>query len=91
MDVMCDFFKCEVVFFYCIDLIWFVVIGGVQCGEIDKLGDVVGYNGDGVMLFLNLGVFLVVFEYGLIMVDCFGVFEFGFGLMFEIFDQQVNL
>ena len=31
-------------------------IGGCQRGEIDKLGDVAGYNGDGATLFLNPGV-----------------------------------
>jgi hypothetical protein len=41
-----------------------VGIGGCQRGEIDKLGDVAGYNGDGARLFINPGVPNVVTEYG---------------------------
>jgi hypothetical protein len=41
-----------------------VGIGGCQRGEIDKLGDVAGYNGDGARLFMNPGVPNVVTEYG---------------------------
>jgi beta-galactosidase len=39
-------------------------IGGCQRGEMDKIGDVAGYNGDGASLFLNPGVASVVSEYG---------------------------
>jgi beta-galactosidase len=41
-----------------------VGIGGCQRGEIDKLGDIAGYNGDGARLFVNPGVPSVVTEYG---------------------------
>jgi hypothetical protein len=41
-----------------------VGIGGCQRGEIDKLGDIAGYNGDGARLFMNPGVPNVVTEYG---------------------------
>jgi len=41
-----------------------VGIGGCQRGEIDKLGDIAGYNGDGARLFINPGVPNVVTEYG---------------------------
>jgi len=39
-------------------------IGGCQRGDLDKLGDVAGYNGDGARLFLNPGVPNIVSEYG---------------------------
>jgi hypothetical protein len=41
-------------------------IGGCQRGEIDKLGDVAGYNGDGSVMkeFQNPGIPSVVSEYG---------------------------
>lgn len=41
-----------------------VAIGGCQRGDIDKLGDIAGYNGDGARLFINPGVANVVSEYG---------------------------
>ncbi|RXK85484.1 glycoside hydrolase family 2 protein [Filimonas effusa] len=41
-----------------------VAIGGCQRGEIDKTGDIAGYNGDGARLFLNPGIPSVVTEYG---------------------------
>jgi beta-galactosidase len=41
-----------------------VGIGGCQRGEIDKLGDIAGYNGDGARLFINPGIPNVVTEYG---------------------------
>ncbi|HEY9154115.1 MAG TPA: glycoside hydrolase family 2 TIM barrel-domain containing protein, partial [Opitutaceae bacterium] len=39
-------------------------IGGAQRGDIDKLGDIAGYNGDGARLFPNPGIPNVVSEYG---------------------------
>lgn len=41
-------------------------IGGAQRGDVDKLGDIAGYNGDGARLFLNPGVPNIVSEYGAI-------------------------
>ncbi|MGB7157530.1 MAG: glycoside hydrolase family 2 TIM barrel-domain containing protein, partial [Tepidisphaeraceae bacterium] len=41
-------------------------IGGAQRGDVDTLGDVAGYNGDGARLFLNPGVANMVSEYGAI-------------------------
>ncbi len=41
-----------------------VAIGGCQRGDMDKIGDVAGYNGDGARLFMNPGVASVVSEYG---------------------------
>ncbi|HEU6456314.1 MAG TPA: glycoside hydrolase family 2 TIM barrel-domain containing protein [Roseateles sp.] len=90
MDAMRDFLKREVAFFHRIDPTRPVAIGGAQRGEIDKLGDVAGYNGDGATLFLNPGVPSVVSEYGSTMVDRPGAFEPGFGLMPETPDQQAN-
>jgi hypothetical protein len=56
-----------------------VAIGGAQRGEIDKLGDVVGYNGDGATLFLNPGIPNVVSEYGSTVCDRPGQYEPGWG------------
>jgi beta-galactosidase len=56
-------------------------IGGCQRGEIDKLGDIAGYNGDGARLpeFKNPGVPSVVSEYGSTMADRPGRYEPGWG------------
>ncbi|HTL74341.1 MAG TPA: glycoside hydrolase family 2 TIM barrel-domain containing protein [bacterium] len=54
-------------------------IGGCQRGEIDKLGDVAGYNGDGARLFVNPGVASVVSEYGSTISDRPGKYEPGWG------------
>ena len=59
-------------------------IGGSQRGEIDKLGDVAGYNGDGARLFLNPGIPNVVTEYGSTVADRPGSYEPGWG------DLQTN-
>ena len=39
-------------------------IGGCQRGDIDKLGDIAGYNGDGARLFINPGIPNLITEYG---------------------------
>ena len=54
-------------------------IGGCQRGEMDKLGDVAGYNGDGARLFINPGIPSVVTEYGSTMADRPGKYEPGWG------------
>jgi hypothetical protein len=54
-------------------------IGGCQRGDIDKLGDVAGYNGDGARLFVNPGIPSVVTEYGSTMTDRPGKYEPGWG------------
>ena len=59
-------------------------IGGCQRGEIDKLGDVAGYNGDGARLFMKPGIPSVVTEYGSTSADRPGKFEPGWG------DLQTN-
>jgi hypothetical protein len=41
-------------------------IGGAQRGDVDKIGDVAGYNGDGARLFIDPGVPNMVSEYGAI-------------------------
>ncbi|HEV2293092.1 MAG TPA: glycoside hydrolase family 2 TIM barrel-domain containing protein [Tepidisphaeraceae bacterium] len=41
-------------------------VGGAQRGDVDDLGDVAGYNGDGSQLFINPGVPNMVSEYGAI-------------------------
>jgi hypothetical protein len=42
------------------------MVGGAQRGDVDKLGDIAGYNGDGARLFHNPGVPNMVTEYGAI-------------------------
>jgi beta-galactosidase len=54
-------------------------IGGSQRGNIDKLGDIAGYNGDGARLFVNPGIPSVVTEYGSTMTDRPGKYEPGWG------------
>ena len=56
-------------------------IGGCQRGDIDKLGDVAGYNGDGARLpeYQNSGVASVVSEYGESISDRPGKYEPGWG------------
>jgi beta-galactosidase len=44
-------------------------IDGAQRGDIDKLGDIAGYNGDGASLFTNPGIPNFVAEYGTTMTD----------------------
>ncbi len=55
------------------------VIGGSQRGEIDRLGDVAGYNGDGARLFPDPGVPSIVSEYGSTIADRPGRYEPGWG------------
>jgi len=54
-------------------------IGGCQRGDIDKIGDVAGYNGDGARMFMNPGVANVVSEYGSTSADRPGKYEAGWG------------
>jgi len=54
-------------------------VGGCQRGEIDKIGDVAGYNGDGARLFVKPGVASVVSEYGSKTADRPGAYEPGWG------------
>jgi len=54
-------------------------IGGCQRGDIDKLGDIAGYNGDGARLFIEPGVPNVVSEYGSTMTDRPGDYAPGWG------------
>ncbi len=54
-------------------------IGGCQRGDIDKLGDIAGYNGDGARLFINPGIPNVVSEYGSTVADRPGQYEPGWG------------
>ena len=54
-------------------------IDGAQRGDIDKLGDIVGHNGDGAALFPDPGIPNFVAEYGSMMVDRPGNYEPGWG------------
>jgi hypothetical protein len=54
-------------------------IGGCQRGDLDKLGDIAGYNGDGARLFINPGIPNVVTEYSSTMASRPGNYEPGWG------------
>ena len=54
-------------------------IGGCQRGDVDKLGDIAGYNGDGAWLFMNPGIPNLVSEYGSTVADRPGKYEPGWG------------
>jgi glycosyl hydrolase family 2/F5/8 type C domain-containing protein len=54
-------------------------IDGAQRGDIDHIGDIAGYNGDGAFLFPNPGIPNFVAEYGLPMEDRPGPYEPGWG------------
>jgi hypothetical protein len=56
-------------------------VDGAQRGDIDKLGDIAGYNGDGAQLFPNPGIPNFVAEYGSTMVDRPGDYIPGWGDM----------
>jgi hypothetical protein len=55
--------------------------GGVQRGDLDKLSDIAGYNGDGATLFLNPGVPNVLTEYGSTEANRPGPYDPGWGDM----------
>lgn len=52
-------------------------VDGAQRRDIDKLGDIAGYNGDGATLFLNPGIPNFVAEYGSTIADRPGSYEPG--------------
>lgn len=52
-------------------------IDGAQRGDIDKLGDIAGYNGDGASLFADPGIPNFVAEYGTTMSNRPGKYEPG--------------
>ena len=54
-------------------------IGGCQRGDMDKLGDIAGYNGDGARLFPNPGIANLVTEYGSVVANRPGRFDPGWG------------
>jgi beta-galactosidase len=56
-----------------------VAVGGAQRGDIDRLGDVAGYNGDGARLFLDPGLPNAVTEYGSTVSDRPGSYDPGWG------------
>jgi hypothetical protein len=54
-------------------------VGGAQRGDVDKLGDIAGYNGDGATLFIDPGVPNAVTEYGTIPATRPGDYDPGWG------------
>lgn len=54
-------------------------VSGVQRGNLDRLGDIAGYNGDGAILFPNPGVPSFVAEYGSSIADRPGQYAPGWG------------
>ena len=88
MDAMRAFTKRQVALMRKLDPSRPVAIGGAQRGDIDKLGDIAGYNGDGAALFLNPGVASLVSEYGSTITDRPGAYEPGWGNLADPPDQQ---
>ena len=54
-------------------------VDGAQRGEIDRIGDIAGYNGDGAVLFPNPGIPNFVAEYGSTISDRPGEYDPGWG------------
>jgi hypothetical protein len=54
-------------------------VDGAQRGEIDHIGDVAGYNGDGAVLFPHPGIANFVAEYGSTISDRPGTYDPGWG------------
>jgi hypothetical protein len=54
-------------------------VDGAQRGEIDRIGDIAGYNGDGAVLFPNPGVPNFVAEYSSTISDRPGEYDPGWG------------
>ncbi len=54
-------------------------VDGAQRGDIDHIGDIAGYNGDGAFLFPDPGIANFVAEYGSTMVDRPGDYAPGWG------------
>lgn len=67
-----------------------IAIGGAQRGEIDRLGDIAGYNGDGAALFLDPGVPNIVSEYGSTIADRPGSYAPGWGNLIDPADQKTS-
>ncbi|MEV6544133.1 glycoside hydrolase family 2 TIM barrel-domain containing protein [Streptomyces sp. NPDC051665] len=58
-------------------------VGGAQRGDLDHIGDIAGYNGDGAHLFRDPGVPNMVSEYGSVMEERPGTFAPGWGDLTE--------
>lgn len=54
-------------------------VNGAQRGEIDRIGDIAGYNGDGAILFPNPGIANFVAEYSSVIADRPGPYDPGWG------------
>lgn len=67
-----------------------IAIGGCQRGDIDHLGDIAGYNGDGARLFMEPGVPSVVSEYGSTIADRPGPYVPGWGNLPEGKEQDTQ-
>lgn len=88
MPALRDFIRRQVAFMKRLDPSRPVAVGGAQRGEIDKLGDIAGYNGDGATLFKEPGVASMVSEYGSTITDRPGAYAPGWGNLPELPEQQ---
>jgi beta-galactosidase len=79
MPKMRDFLQRLVAYTHELDPTRPAAIGGSQRGDVDKLGDIAGYNGDGARLFINPGIPSLVSEYGSTMEDRPGTYMPGWG------------
>jgi beta-galactosidase len=80
-DAMRDFVRRQVEFMRKLDPTRPIAVGGSQRGNVDRLGDIAGYNGDGAAMpeYQNPGVPNMVSEYGTNMSVRPGKFEPGWG------------
>ena len=69
MDDMKQFLVKQVALSHQLDPTRLAMIGGAQREDVDVLGDIAGYNGDGATLFRNPGLPNMVSEYGSCIAD----------------------
>lgn len=88
MPALRDFIRRQVAFMKKLDPSRPVAIGGSQRGDLDKLGDIAGYNGDGATLFPDPGIANMVSEYGSTIAKRPGAYAPGWGNLPELPEQQ---
>ncbi|MRV72596.1 beta-galactosidase [Duganella sp. FT92W] len=90
MDAVRAFVRRQVALMRTLDPTRPAATGGVQRGEVDRLGDLAGYNGDGAALpaYLNPGLASLVSEYGSTIASRPGAYEPGWGNLTEPPDQR---
>lgn len=91
MNALRDFTGRQVAFMHQLDPSRPVAIGGAQRGDIDHLGDIAGYNGDGATLYPNPGIANIVSEYGSTSSNRPGSYQPGWGDLATAAPQKSSL